>query len=50
LAKQTDQTIVGPTVLGVIRQFESPNAEKDITLIQDENDVHWAIISLTNIQ
>ena len=45
----TKDTIISPEIIGVLRWNESPNAEKDITIVKEANGQAWIIIAVTNI-
>ena len=47
--KVTQNKVVNPEVTGVLRWQESPNAEKDIVILKDENSESWIVVLITNI-
>lgn len=44
-----EEQIANANIVGVIRSQESPNTEKDITILKDEKGVYWTVISISNI-
>jgi hypothetical protein len=38
-----------PKVAGVLRSYESPNTEKNIIIVQDQEQKYWIVVSITNI-
>ena len=35
--------------MAVIREYETPNTEKDIIIVKSSSNVYWTIIAITNI-
>ena len=43
-----EDQISDPEVVGVIRSYESPNTEKDVLIVKEEQDIYHVIISIVN--
>ena len=43
-----EDKISDPEVVGVIRSYESPNTEKDVLIVKEEQDIYHVVISIVN--